>query len=195
MTTSILFRIRYSVFGLALNKIHDYNIFVNSSVAMLRCLCSRCFDVLCRDVCNCDVSMFIAIVNRYVTGVKTSVKQWGVASLGGLLREVNIKSGMPIVDDAIRRITYNIKNAGALGVSAIKLIHGYGSTGKGGAIRTETHKYLERQKQRGQIKDYIKGEDFSIFNEATRKAFAACDGLRRDCDIERHNNGITIVVL
>jgi len=113
----------------------------------------------------------------------------------GILREVNIKSGMPTVDDAIKRITYNIKNAGVFGAAAIKLIHGYGSTGKGGAIRTEARKYLDRQKTRGLIKGYIKGEDFSIFDEATRKAFLACDDLRRDSDLERHNNGITIVVL
>ena len=112
-----------------------------------------------------------------------------------MLREVNIKSDMPTVNDAIRRITYNIKNAGTFGVSAIKFIHGYGSTGKGGSIRTEARKYLERQKQQGHIKDYINGEDFSIFDESTRKAFMICDGLRRDTDIERHNNGITIVIL
>ena len=115
--------------------------------------------------------------------------------MAGILREVNIKSDLPTVDDAIRRVTYNIMNAGALGVTAIKLIHGYGSSGKGGAIRTETRKYLERLKTRGQIKDYIKGEDFSIFDETTRNAFSVCDMLRHDGDIERHNNGITIVIL
>ena len=113
----------------------------------------------------------------------------------GLLREVNIKSDMPTVDDAIRRITYNIKNAGPFGVTAIKFIHGYGSTGKGGTIRTETHKYLERQKKQGHIMDYIPGDTFSIFDEATRKAFLVCDELRHDSDLERHNNGITIVIL
>ena len=112
-----------------------------------------------------------------------------------MLREVNIKSDMPIVDDAIKRITYNIKNAAPFGVTAIKLIHGYGASGKGGAIRIEARKYLDRQVANGQIKYYIKGEDFSIFDEATRNAFAVCDGLRQDSDIERHNNGITIVIL
>ncbi|MCL2124631.1 MAG: Smr/MutS family protein [Oscillospiraceae bacterium] len=115
--------------------------------------------------------------------------------MDGILREVNIKSDMPTVDDAIRRITYNVKNAGALGVTAIKFVHGYGSTGKGGAIRTEVRKYLERQKTRKQISNYITGEDFSIFDEATRNAFAVCDMLRRDNDLDRHNNGITIVIL
>ena len=116
-------------------------------------------------------------------------------SQSGLLREVNIKADMPTVDDAIRRITYNIKNAGPFGATAIKFINGYGSTGKGGVIRTETHKYLERQKKQGLIKDYIPGDTFSIFDESTRKAFLSCDELRRDSDIERHNNGITIVIL
>ena len=127
------------------------------------------------------------------------IKETGVAKemavKGGLLREVNIKTDFPAVDDAIRRITYNIKNAGPLGVSVIKFIHGYGSTGKGGGIRIEARKYLESQKARGGIKDYIAGENFSIFDESTRRAFQICDELRRDSDLERHNNGITIVIL
>ena len=115
--------------------------------------------------------------------------------MSGILRAVNIKSDMPTVDVAIRRITWNIKNAKPMGVTVIKLIHGYGSTGKGGAIRAEARKYLERLRQQGRIKGFVNGEDFSIFDEATRKAFSVCDGLRRDVDLERHNNGITIVIL
>ena len=115
--------------------------------------------------------------------------------MGGYLREVNIKADLPTVDVAIRRVTYNLKNAKPFGISAIKLIHGYGSTGKGGSIRTETRKYLDRQKQQRHIRDYIKGESFSIFDEATRAAFAVCGELRRDSDLDRHNNGITIVIL
>ena len=115
--------------------------------------------------------------------------------ISGTLREVNIKSDMPTANDAIKRITYNLRNAGAMGVSAIKIIHGYGASGKGGIIRTETRKYLERQKQQKQIKDFIPGEKFSIFDDATIKAFRLCDDLRRDSDLERHNNGVTIVIL
>ena len=118
-----------------------------------------------------------------------------MAHISGILREVNIKAGLPTVNDAIKRVTYNIKNAGVFGVSAIKFIHGYGSSGKGGGIRVEMRKYLDRQKSLGQIKDYIIGENFSIFDEGTRKAFDACDDLRRDNDLERHNNGVTIVIL
>ena len=113
----------------------------------------------------------------------------------GSLREVNIKEDMPTASDAVKRVTFNIRNGKSLGFKAIKIIHGYGSSGKGGKIRTETRRYLQLQKNTHQIKDFIAGEDFSIFNEATRNAFLICDELRRDSDLDRSNNGITIVIL
>lgn len=113
----------------------------------------------------------------------------------GYLKEVNIKSDMPTAQEAIKRVTYHIRNGKSWGASAIKIIHGYGSTGKGGRIRTETRRYLSDQKSKRLIRDFIPGEDFSIFNSATRDAFALCDELRRDSDLDRHNNGITIVIL
>ena len=113
----------------------------------------------------------------------------------GYLKIVNIKEDMPAATDAVRRVTYNIRNGKTLGCAAIKFIHGYGSTGKGGRIRTEVRRYLEDQKRRGQIRDWIPGEDFSIFSEATRSAFRLCGELRQDPDLERHNNGITVVLL
>ena len=113
----------------------------------------------------------------------------------GALHEVNIKSDLPTVDAAIKRITYNIRNAGSSGISVVKIIHGYGSGGSGGKIRSEARRYLESQKKRGLIADYIPGENFSIFDDATRRAFTLCDDMRRDRDLDRHNNGVTFVVL
>ena len=112
----------------------------------------------------------------------------------GFLQEVNIKSDLPTVDTAIRRVTWQIHNSRAMGAGAVKLIHGYGSTGRGGRIRTEMRRYLESQKRLGTIRDYICGEDFSIFGEATRSAFARCGALRHDRDLDRSNNGVTIIV-
>ncbi len=113
----------------------------------------------------------------------------------GFLQELNIKSDMPASDLAVRRVTYAIANGKHLGAAAVKLIHGYGSTGKGGRIRTEVRRYLDGQRRKGVIRDFIPGESFSIFDEATRAAFCLCDDLRRDSDLDRSNNGVTIVVL
>ena len=54
-----------------------------------------------------------------------------------LLREVNLEAGKPIVDQAIRRLTFEISHSRSLGCSVLKIIHGYGSSGTGGRIRTE----------------------------------------------------------
>ena len=59
----------------------------------------------------------------------------------------------------------------------------------------EVRAYLERMKRQKRIADYIPGERFSIFDDATRAAFAKCDELRRDSDLERANNGVTIIVI
>ena len=113
----------------------------------------------------------------------------------GYLKEVNIKDDMPAAGDAIRRIIYHIHTAKALGAGAVKIIHGYGSSGKGGKIRVEVRRYLASQKSKEVIFDYIEGENFSIFDQATRSAFSRCGELRHDPDLERHNNGVTFIIL
>ena len=117
-----------------------------------------------------------------------------MAGKTGGLREVNLELGRPFVDQAIKRLTFELHQSRRMGFDALKLIHGYGSTGTGGRIRTETRKYLQRLKNVGEVQDFIPGERFSIFEEPTRRAFSRCDALRRDRDLERYNNGVTFVI-
>lgn len=111
------------------------------------------------------------------------------------LREVNLELGRPIVDVAIKRLTFELHQSRRMGVKVLKIIHGYGSSGTGGRIRVEARQYLERLKRKGEIRDFISGEKFSIFEEPTRNAFLVCGDLRKDHDLERHNNGVTFIVL
>ena len=59
----------------------------------------------------------------------------------------------------------------------------------------EARAYLARLKNKGELRDVIWGEDFSIFNPAVLAAFRRCGALRKDGDLERHNNGITVILL
>jgi len=115
--------------------------------------------------------------------------------LSGKLREVNLERGMPRADQAVRQLTFELHRSRSLGFAALKLIHGYGSSGTGGRIRIEVRSYLSRLRTKGEISGFIPGEDFSIFNPDTLTAFRRCDDLRRDRDLERHNNGVTFVLL
>ncbi len=111
------------------------------------------------------------------------------------LREVNLEHGMPLVDQALKHLTFELQHTKSMGCSVLKIIHGYGSTGTGGKIRTATRKHLTKCKQAGSIRDFIPGESFSIFEETTRRAFVRCDALRSDHDLDRYNNGVTFIVL
>ncbi len=113
----------------------------------------------------------------------------------GRLREVNLELGHPTADTAIRKLTYEIHHSRSMQVAVLKIIHGYGSSGTGGRIRVEARNYLERLRRKGEIRAYITGEEFSIFHAPTREAFLRCDALRKDRDLERHNNGVTFIVL
>jgi hypothetical protein len=109
--------------------------------------------------------------------------------------EVNIKMDMPSASVAVDRVREQIKIARKLNFRAVKIIHGYGSTGRGGKIRTVVRTFLGQETDAGCIRGFITGEDFSIFDERTRRAFLSCGGLRKDRDLDRHNNGITIILL
>lgn len=102
---------------------------------------------------------------------------------------------MPAVQDAMARLGREIRMARRQQVGAIKLIHGFGSSGRGGKIRLAVRRELLQMQKRGYVKYYVEGERLSIFDEDTRAAFIRCDALRRDPDLERHNNGVTLVVL
>lgn len=115
--------------------------------------------------------------------------------MGGKLREVNLERGMPRADQAMKQLTFELRRSRSLGYSAVKLIHGYGSSGTGGRIRVEARALLGRMTARREITGFIPGEEFSIFQSATLEAFRQCPDLRRDRDLERHNNGVTVVLL
>lgn len=113
----------------------------------------------------------------------------------GALREVNLELGMPYAKDAVRRLTFEVHHSKDMGCAVLKIIHGYGSSGKGGKIRLAARERLEFLLRKREIRAYIPGERFSIFEEDTRRALQACPELRKDRDLERSNNGVTFIVL
>lgn len=118
-----------------------------------------------------------------------------MSKTGGGYREVNLEEGMPFVDQAIRRLTYELHNSKAMGYTVLKIIHGYGSSGTGGRIRIGVRRYLDNLMKQNRVKLYLPGEEFSIFSEKARTILNACPSLRKDRDLERHNNGVTFILL
>ena len=111
------------------------------------------------------------------------------------IRTFNVEAGLPTLDDARRLVIAEIKQAKRDGARALKVIHGYGSSGKGGTLRIGLRKSFGLRKKEGGIKDFIAGEDFSIFNETTLDLLEAVPKLRGDPDLGATNEGVTIIWL
>jgi len=110
-------------------------------------------------------------------------------------RQINIKEGLPFVDEALTRLENGIDAARAGDVRVLSVVHGYGSSGKGGAIRDECRKYLDILRQKGKIADFVHGEDLGKRRPQGKnllKRFPQLDTYR-DCQVS--NPGITVVVL
>ncbi len=110
-------------------------------------------------------------------------------------KTLNIEAGMPTVEEARQRLLAELRQAKQAGVAAVKVIHGYGSTGKGGALRGALRSSLLRRKKEGLVTRVIFGEKWDVFEENARYAIECCPELRSDRDLNRSNEGITIVVL
>jgi len=109
------------------------------------------------------------------------------------IRTFNVEAGLPRLDEARRLVIEEIKRAKREAVKVLKVIHGYGSSGKGGALYVGLRKSFGLPKKEGVIRDFIAGEDFSIFNDAALALLEAVPELRGDPDLVATNEGVSIV--
>ena len=111
------------------------------------------------------------------------------------IHEVNLEDGRPAVDTAMKYFEHGLARAKSYGYPVIKLIHGYGSSGSGGKIRTAVRKELGLYKSAGKIREFAAGENLSMFDSATQRIIAAYPDVTRDINYSRGNHGITIVLI
>ena len=111
------------------------------------------------------------------------------------IRTFNVEAGLPTLDGARRLVIEEIKRANREGVRVLKVIHGYGSSGTGGKLCVGLRKSFGLRKKEGVIKDFIAGEDFTIFTDTVLALLEAVPELRGDPDLGATNEGVTIVWL
>ncbi|MCQ2609472.1 MAG: Smr/MutS family protein [Lachnospiraceae bacterium] len=110
-----------------------------------------------------------------------------------IYKEINLEWGMPIVSEAMKKLDSEIKVCEKEGIRYVKIIHGYGSTGKGGAIREECRDTLQKMLDDKKIKKIVYGEDFKILNRDAYDIRTKC----ADFEPLFHctNKGVTIIEL
>ena len=111
------------------------------------------------------------------------------------VRTFNVEANLPTVEEARRLVAEEIRRAKREGARVLKVIHGYGSSGKGGALCVGLRKSFRLRKKEGVIRDFVAGEDFSIFNATVLAMLEAAPELRGDPDLNATNEGVTVVWL
>ena len=108
-------------------------------------------------------------------------------------RVVNLERGMPIVRDALHRLASELETASRTGCKALVLIHGYGSSGKGGAIKDAVRKQLQLCMDQKALNGVLPGEECGKRSGHARQLAKRFPFLVEF--VQRPNPGITLVII
>src|SRR5215813_6579333 len=108
------------------------------------------------------------------------------------IKIINLEDGMPKVGEARLRMQHELHMAKKQGYAAVKLIHGYGSSGVGGSLRVELQKELARMAGDGMIRAFVAGENWRISDERTWPLLQRYPEWKQDPDLGKNNKGISI---
>ena len=110
--------------------------------------------------------------------------------------ELNLKQDGPYVDEALDLLTDYLRKSLELGVKAIILIHGYGSSGTGGRIKWAIHDALENNRYSDRVNEYYFGEDVAFGSEAYHALLRRRPGLKPYLKrFKEGNAGMTVLLL
>ena len=106
--------------------------------------------------------------------------------------EVNLEYGRPVIDIALQNMKNALTTNKGQGVKAVILIHGYGSTGVGGGIKTAVIRCLGENSMRGIVRAYVGGEQWL---NRKKEMLLLCKDLESYERRIANNEGITVVIL
>jgi len=108
---------------------------------------------------------------------------------------VDLEAGYPTVEEARQLLRAELEKCQKQKVVVVKIIHGYGSSGVGGALRQGIRKSLISRRKEKVVRAVVFGEKWSIFDPVARLMLDECPSLSQDRDLFNYNPGISIVLL
>ncbi len=106
-----------------------------------------------------------------------------------------IKDGQPTVEEAIERLKLAVVSARQDKIEVLKVVHGYGSSGVGGAIKKAVLSRLASWKKKGEIRNYLTGEQHFEHGARHNYLLRRYPQLNETCKSDRGNPGITFIEL
>jgi len=112
---------------------------------------------------------------------------------GGPIVTVNLEKGQPTVERAMGTLDMRVAEARVRGTRVLRVVHGWGSSGTGGAIKQAVGGHLRELQRQGVVRARIPGEDYPDQSAAGRNLLSRYPGLKRTLKADRSNPGITFV--
>jgi len=119
-------------------------------------------------------------------------------SIKNTVEVINIEAGMPFVKEALERFDREFTKIQNQPIGLLKIIHGYGSSGKGGKIKIALRQKLKLMLASNLIKNVIKGEVYSKSTNSAisnQKLIDTYPELLETLHTDKYNLGITFVEL
>ena len=110
-------------------------------------------------------------------------------------KTLNLKEFMPTVEQALKMIEIEIELSRKEGIKALKIIHGYGSSGVGGEINKALQNWAKLKKRQKFIKEFIRGTEWITDSEKVLDAKKYCQNLVGDPELFFYNPGISIILI
>jgi DNA-nicking Smr family endonuclease len=98
----------------------------------------------------------------------------------------------PTVEDAVRSMKNSLTTLKGQGYKAVILIHGYGSSGSGGAIKPAVKRCLGEPGMRGIVRTFVGGEQWL---DRKQEMLGICKSLESYQQRISGNDGVTVVIL
>lgn len=108
------------------------------------------------------------------------------------VKEINLEYNSPTVDTAVRTMISQLGTCKAQGYKAVILVHGYGSSGVGGGIRTAVRSKLREPSLSGIVRAFCGGENWF---EKKKEMLNICQPLSEHQRKIDGNQGVTVVLL
>ena len=110
--------------------------------------------------------------------------------------EINLKRGGPSAEEALDRLTHQLRRASELGIKVVLLVHGYGSSGEGGHIKRVIREALDNNYFSDRVTDYYCGEDLAYGSELYQALLRRRPSIKHHLQSSKHGNaGLTILLL
>jgi len=109
---------------------------------------------------------------------------------------INLELDCPSSEEALDILTQYIRAASEAQIRALVVIHGYGSSGRGGNIRKKVREALENNYFADRVNEYYHGEDLIHHTVLYQNLIKRRPSLKKYCKTFKEGNaGMTLLIM